>query len=316
MPSRSQVALLPEAARTVPATLGIVIVAYRCDELLRACLASLLAAPAPKLQVIVVDNASSPATRRLVEGYATVTSYVDAGGNVGFAKASNIGAAALATEYVLFLNPDTIVPAHALRLCVSELARRPDVGILGCKLVRADGSFDHAAKRGLPTPAASLAYLVGLDRLAPRQLGGYCALGLGPDETGSVAAVNGAFMLMRRSTFEAVGGFDEDFWMYGEDLDLCLRVSERGQSVLYWPGATVRHLKGGASSGRASSRVDLAFYASMRLFFDKHLAPTRALPTRMVVRAGIGCLSIASRFRRRLSGARLDLRSDADGGAP
>ena len=145
-----------------------------------------------------------------------------------------------------------LVPPHAIANALEELERHPDVGMLGVKLVRPDGTFDHACKRGFPTIPSALAYFFRLDRIWPRseRFAGYTAGQLDEDEAGPVDAVNGAFMLVRREAAESVGPMDERYWMYAEDLDWCHRFWKRGWKVLYWPGAEVIHWKGGSSGRR------------------------------------------------------------------
>ena len=268
--------------------LTIVIVAYRCDELLAQCLDSL----APQIdavgaRVVVVDNGSSAPTAALVGHYAFATR-VDPGANVGFARANNLVLAGVEEGDVLLLNPDTVVPDGALAAALAALHARPEVGVVGPKLVRPDGTLDHACKRGFPTPASSSAYFLRLDRLFPRspRLGAYRASTLDPDAEGYVDAVNGAFMLVRGAALRAVGPLDEAFWMYGEDLDWCYRFHRAGWRVLYLP-EPVTHVKWGSSSRFRDGRATWAFHRAMWLFYRKHHARAASAPVGALIFAAI-----------------------------
>jgi GT2 family glycosyltransferase/glycosyltransferase involved in cell wall biosynthesis len=257
----------------------VVVVSYNGCELLRSCLESLRAeAQRLPIEVTVVDNASSDGAPAMVRREHPWVRLIESGANIGFASGCNLGITEARGEYVLLLNPDTEVPPGALAKCVEEIARRPDVGALGCKLVRRDGSLDHACKRTFPTPLSALAYMTRASRLPfaarlPRAIsGGYTAQHLGDDDEGTVDAINGAFMLVRAAAIAEVGLLDESYWMYGEDLDWCYRLWSAGWKVLYWPGATVLHVKGGISGSHRTWRTNVAFHRAMWLFYRAHIA--------------------------------------------
>jgi GT2 family glycosyltransferase len=268
--------------------LEVVVVTYNGRSLVEACLDSLLAESAQiSMRILVVDNASQDGLPLMVRQRYPVE-LVETGANLGFGKAANIGLRMTSREYVLVLNPDTVVPPGAIVSCVAAMRARPRAGVLGCKLVRTDGSLDHACKREIPTPASALAYFLrrmGGRAQAPN--GHYTAGHLPDDQEGVVGAVNGAFMLMRREAMEEIGLFDESFWMYGEDLDWCYRCSQHGWDVVYWPGATVVHAKGGISGRRRRVRVNFAFHRSMWLFYRKHHAVRYPAPLNVAVGTGI-----------------------------
>ncbi|MHB8339844.1 MAG: glycosyltransferase family 2 protein [Mycobacteriales bacterium] len=292
-----------------PPEVRVVVVSYRCRELLRDCLASLRGErDTVALDVVVVDNASGDGTAEMVRGEFPEVSFLDTGANLGFARANNLVLSEAGGRYVLLLNPDTVVRPGALAAAVAALDARPRVGVLGVKLVQPDGSLDHACKRGIPTPGGALAYFLRLHRWRPESggLAQYTAGALGDDDEGCVGAVNGAFMLVRREAMEQVGLLDERFWMYGEDLDWCYRFWIAGWQVYYWPGATVVHLKGG-SSGVRSWRTNRAFHDAMWRFYRKHYAPGRGAAQNAAVWAGVQAklalsvtLSVARNAARRL----------------
>ena len=150
--------------------------------------------------------------------------------NNGFGNACNIGAKKAIGRYVLFLNSDTIVQKGSLEKCVKYMDEHHDVGCLGIRTVLPDSTFDHGCKRGFPTPWNSLCYVLGLDRLFPenKKFGGYRLSYLSNDETCEVDSVSGAFMMVPSAILTRTGGFDESIFMYGEDIDLCYRIKQKG----------------------------------------------------------------------------------------
>ena len=302
--------------------LDVVIVSFNGRELLRACLESLRAhPPSVPMNVVVVDNASSDGSAEMVAAEFPEVALNRSSQNLGFAAATNLGARSGRAPYLLALNPDTRVSDGALDAVLAAIEARPEVAVAGPRLVREDGSLDHAGKRAFPTPLSALGHFSGLGRgeRAPRALAAYRA----PDvESGPVDAVNGAFMLMRRPVFERLGGFDEGYWMYMEDLDLCYRVAEAGLLTWYEPAASVLHVKGGTTGGRRSPRLTLAFHRGMVRFYRAHYAPRRAWPVNAAVYAGIAAkLAIALaqsallRSRARLRQRRRSVEA-SDGGSP
>jgi N-acetylglucosaminyl-diphospho-decaprenol L-rhamnosyltransferase len=206
--------------------------------------------------------------------------------NIGFAAATNLGAGRGDAPYLLALNPDTAVTDGALDAVLTALESDSRAAVAGPRLVTEDGSLDHAAKRAFPTPLSALGHFTGLGRRPSGRgaLSAYTAPGV---ESGRVDAVNGAFMLMRRSAFEQAGGFDEGYWMYMEDLDLSYRLAKAGWVSLYVPEATVRHVKGGTTGGRRSVRLNWAFHRGMLRFYRQHYAAERSVLLNALVYAGI-----------------------------
>jgi N-acetylglucosaminyl-diphospho-decaprenol L-rhamnosyltransferase len=262
--------------------LDVVIVAYRCEALLRDCLASLREHPPERPTAIhVVDNASRDGTAQMVEREFPEVRLTEAGSNLGFSAANNLAIRDSNAEYVLVLNPDTRITAGALDRPLAVMDERSEIGICGPKLVLEDGTLDHAAKRSFPTPLGALAHFAGRESQ-------YRAPARGPDEPGPVDAVNGAFMLIRRAALEEVGLFDEGYWMYMEDLDLCYRFAQAGWTTWYEPSATVVHVKAGTSGPIRSPRLNRAFHYGMYRFYRRHYARSRSPLTNAAVYAGIG----------------------------
>jgi GT2 family glycosyltransferase len=219
----------------------------------------------------VVDNASEDGTVEMLRSEFPEVELIANNRNIGFSAANNLAISRGSAPYVLALNPDTRVTAGALDRLVQMMDEHPEVGICGCRLVREDGSFDHAARRSFPTITGALGHFLGVGRMphSPQRLAQYRA----PDVvSGPVDAVNGAFMLMRRSALDEVGPFDEGFWMYMEDLDLCYRLREAGWTTWYEPSVAVTHVKGGSSGPIRSPRLNYAFHYGMYRFYRKHYA--------------------------------------------
>jgi N-acetylglucosaminyl-diphospho-decaprenol L-rhamnosyltransferase len=272
-------------------TLEVIIVSYRCEGLLRDCLQALRDHPPDRpMSVHVVDNASGDGTAEMVAREFGEFRLTVNPSNLGFSAANNLAIRAGDAPYVLALNPDTRVTEGALETLCALLDERSDVGICGPRLELEDGSFDHAAKRSFPTPVGALGHFTGLGRRdgAGGRLAQYRATELGEDAAGPVDAVNGAFMLMRRAALDQVGLFDEGYWMYMEDLDLCYRFKERGWVVWYEPSATVIHVKAGTSGEHRSWRLNYAFHYGMYRFYRDHYAPRARPAERALVYAGIG----------------------------
>jgi N-acetylglucosaminyl-diphospho-decaprenol L-rhamnosyltransferase len=266
--------------------LDIVIVSYRSRDVLGPCLEALRAHPPAKpMRVWVVDNDSQDGTVEYVRERYPEVEVISSDGNLGFSAANNVVLRRTDTPYVLVLNPDTRVTEGALDALLELMESRPDVGICGPRLVRGDGTLDHAAKRSFPTPLSALGHFAGLGRR--RSHGRLAAYRAPAIERGAIDAVNGAFMLIRRHALEAVGLFDEGYWMYMEDLDLCYRFARAGWVTWYEPSATVVHLKGRASGRHRGVRLTYWFHYGMHRFYRKHYAAEHPLPLNALVYAGI-----------------------------
>lgn len=267
--------------------LDVVIVSYRGQALLRACLRSLRAhPPSGPLRVHVIDNASGDGTAELVRREFPEVELTASSSNLGFGAASNLGIAAGAAPYVLILNPDTRVTDGALDAMLELMEADPKIGMAGPRLELDDGSLDHASRRAFPTPLGALGHFTGLGRRAsaPSALAQYRA----PEvESGPVDAINGAFMLIRRQALAEVGAFDEGYWMYMEDLDLCYRFSQAGWTTWFEPSVTVGHFKAGSSGRHRSLRLNYAFHYGMFRFYRDHYAATRSPLLNGAVYAGI-----------------------------
>jgi len=213
--------------------------------------------------------------------------------NLGFSAANNLAIRSGQAPYVLALNPDTRLLPGTLDYLLELMESRPAVGITGCRLEREDGTFDHAARRSFPTPLGALGHFTGIGRRngARARLSQYRAPLV---KRGPVDAVNGAFMLVRRKALEEVGLFDEGYWMYMEDLDLCYRFKQAGWTTWYEPDVMAVHSKGASAGKFRNSRLNYAFHYGMLRFYKKHYARTRSPIFNIVVYAGIGLKLVVS----------------------
>ena len=274
--------------------MDVVIVAFHAHDALRGCIESLAAYPpaGDELRVVVVDNGRDAETPDLVRRILPSAETVDPGGNVGFARATNVGIRRGSDAHVLILNPDAEICAGTLDSLLTVLAEHADVGMVGPELVRADGSLDHAARRSFPTPLSALGHFTGIGR---RLRGGPLAEYRAPGVTsGPVDAVNGAFMLCRRAALEEVGLFDEGYWMYMEDLDLCYRLRQAGWLTWYEPSVRALHVKHGTSGSVRSPRLVWAFHYGMFRFYRTHYAPQRSRAVNWLVYAGIATRAVGA----------------------
>jgi N-acetylglucosaminyl-diphospho-decaprenol L-rhamnosyltransferase len=266
--------------------LDVAIVSYRCEALLRDCLQSLRDNPPNRdMSVHVVDNASEDGTAEMVAREFPEVRLTVSEQNTGFSVANNVAIRAGSAPYVLVLNPDTRITPGSLDRLLDLMDSKPDVGMAGPRLELDDGSFDHAAKRSFPTPVSALAHFTGVGR--KRDSGALAAYRAPDVESGAVDAVNGAFMLIRRAALDEVGLFDEGFWMYMEDLDLCYRLGQAGWITWYEPDVTVMHVKAGTSGALRSFRLNRAFHYGMYRFYRKHYSPDHNPLFNVFVYAGI-----------------------------
>ena len=257
--------------------LAIVIVNYNVCNLLWRCLETVYASAGNfSYQVAVVDNASSDGSVKMVQEHFPQTTIIANIDNVGYPAGNNQGIRALGIDsdqpprYLLLLNPDTEMPATALQNSLHYMDDHPDVGVMGPKLILPNGNLDLACRRGFPTPHTAIYHMLGLSRLFPNspRFARYNMTYLDPDQRAPVDSVVGAFMLVRNTAIQQVGLLDEQFWMYGEDLDWAKRIKDAGWQIIYNPDIHVLHVK--RASSRQNPRAQFEFFRAMPLFYYKH----------------------------------------------
>lgn len=251
--------------------LSVIIVNYNVKHYLYQCLDSLYKAIKDiDAEVFVVDNHSKDASVAYVSRRFQKVNYVESNHNLGFARANNIAIRQSEGEYVLLLNPDTVVGEDTIRRVVAFMDEHPDAGAAGVKMLKSDGTKAMESRRGLPTPMTSFYKMCGLCSRFPKhkRIGHYYMSYLPWDEPAEIEVISGAFCMLRRSAIEKVGMLDEDFFMYGEDIDLSCRLLKGGFHNWYLP-ETILHYKG-ESTQKSSFRYVHVFYEAMLIFFKKH----------------------------------------------
>jgi len=222
-------------------------------------------------EIIVVDNASVDRTPQLVKQHFPEITLISNPDNKGFSKANNQGISVARGEYILLLNPDTIVSENTFTTCIDFMGSHTNAGAVGVKMIDGSGKFLPESKRGLPTLKASFMKMTGLYRLAPRSAvwNSYYEGQVDENETAKIHVLTGAFMFMRKSALDKAGLLDESFFMYGEDIDLSYRISKSGYSIYYLPTTNIIHYKG-ESTKKASLNYLFTFYQAMLIFNHKH----------------------------------------------
>ena len=289
-----------------PPLLSIIIVAYQSRDEIGPCLAALprvlLARP---VEVIVVNNSPGDGTTELVRRDFPWVRYFMPGGNLGYGRANNLGYRQSYGEYALFLNPDTIGEAGALEHCLRRLQTEPDIGLISPKLVQADGSMDLACRRSIPTLWDGFCRATGLVAAFPRTVwfAGYNLTHLSENGTYDVGAINGAFMMTRREVLDRIGLFDETFFMYGDDLDLCIRVARAGYRIVYDGRVQIIHLKG-MSVARDYERMARVIFDANRDVYLKHFNPRGSKLVRWKYQLAFGAWKTIALLKARLRGHR------------
>lgn len=249
-----------------------VIVAHNSEAFLGYSIASLARAMENFAgEIIVVDNASRVNPQEIFAEQFPQVRWILSSENLGFGKACNWGAREAQYSHLLFVNPDTLVPESTIPQLIEFMEQKSDAGLCGCKILNTDGSLQRAGRRSFPTPITALARLMGLDNLLPHSkvLGRYNMTYLEDERESIVDAISGSFFCVHRSVFESVKGFDEDFFLYGEDLDLSFRVQESGWNNYYFPQVHVIHSKGHSSKNKPWFSYK-HFYLAMLVFVSKH----------------------------------------------
>lgn len=286
--------------------LTVVILSYNTKELLRNLLHSLEEVRGEvDFDVIIPDNGSSDGSPEMVEKeFGWVKEVVRIGKNVGFAAGNNKVLRRVSSEYVLLLNPDTLVLKNTLKRVYDYIRENKDVGAVTCRVELPDGRLDYSCHRGFPTPWNAFCYFSGLSRLFPkvRLFSGYTLTYQNLDEVHEIDALTGAFAFIRTKAGKEVGWFDEDYFWNGEDLDFCYKLKSAGWKIVYIPDVKIIHFKGSASGlhktgvGKVKKSIirkaALSSTQVMRLFYQKHLSGKYPFFIKWIVYLGIELLEI------------------------
>ncbi len=254
--------------------LSVVIVSYNTRGVLQNCLDSVFDTIKDELsvEVTVVDNASDDGSVQIVRSRFPQVAVIQNSRNVGFGAANNQAIKTAKDEYVLLLNPDTIVLDRAIQKTVHFMEQHPEADIVGCKLLNLDGSLQPSC-RSFPSIANCFFETLFLYKLFPKNkvIGRYHMTCFSYNKVAEVDMVAGSFMMIKRAVFQYVGGFDEDFFLYSEETDLCLRAKRQGYNVLFFPHASVIHL-GGQSSVENRAQMFGKIHRGKLQFYKKHFS--------------------------------------------
>ena len=287
--------------------LTVIIVNYNVKYYLEQCLTSVRRAIGGlEAEVVVVDNHSRDGSVEYLQSRFPEVTFIESNHNLGFARANNMAIRQSRADYVLLLNPDTLVGEQVLTDVIAFMDEHPKAGAAGVQMLKVNGEKANESRRGLPTPMTAFYKMTGLCRRYPRhpRFGHYYMCYLPWDEPARIEVVSGAFMMIRRSVLDEVGLLDEDFFMYGEDIDLSYRILKGGYENWYVPVRIV-HYKG-ESTEKSSFRYVHVFYKAMLIFFRKHYGTMvfwLGIPIRMAIyaKAAMALVGMATdKFRKML----------------
>ncbi len=251
--------------------ISIIIVNYNVKYFIRQCLQSIYASDFEgELEVIVVDNDSVDGSQEMIRQAFPKVHLIDNRENIGFGKANNQGFQVANQAYTLILNPDTILKEDTLRLCYHFMEKNTEAGMIGVKMVDGSGNYLPESKRGFPTPLSALFKLTGLSKLFPKSgfFNNYYQGHLPDTETSEIEVLTGAFMFSKTDLLKEIGGFDEDYFMYGEDIELSRQIYDRGHKLYYFPKTQIIHFKGESTKKLSASYIK-NFYGAMSIYARK-----------------------------------------------
>ena len=275
--------------------LSVVILNYNVKHFLNLCLESVVEATQNiKTEIIVVDNDSRDGSVAMVAQKFPQVRCIANKENFGFSKGNNMGVKHAQGKYICILNPDTVVSETTFESLLDFCKQNDNVGVVGPKLVDGSGLFLKECKRGKPTPWNAFTKITGLYKLSSRWFGAYYNMKLDQDSTGKTAAVVGAFMLLKKSIYIEIGGFDESFFMYFEDDDFCYRIARLGYQNYYAPTTTCIHFKG--ESTLRDKQFQMRFQAGINQFYQKHFPNTPFF--RLWLRLSSTIFSLIKRFAK------------------
>jgi GT2 family glycosyltransferase len=274
--------------------LSVVIVNYNVKHFLEHCIQSVKnSSLSNSTEIIVIDNASSDLSQKHINNLFPDVKYVYNDSNKGFSAGCNEGLAIAQGDYLLLLNPDVILSENSLQKCIDFFSKNDKIGGVGVHMIDGSGLFLPESKRGLPTPMVSLIKMTGLGRLFPKsgRLNRYHQSHLDPDMNHEVEVLSGAFLMFPRKVLEKVGGLDERYFMYGEDVDFSYQILKNGWKNFFLGEVKIIHFKG-ESTKRSSKSYVKHFYNAMRLFAEKNLLKGKSGIARSTIKFGIWLSSL------------------------
>ncbi|MCC7553657.1 MAG: glycosyltransferase family 2 protein [Methanobacteriaceae archaeon] len=277
--------------------LSIVIVNYKTFELTKNTINSILNQKIDfSYEIIVVDNASNDGSLEKLEKYFKKfdVNFIANSLNTGFASANNIGFKNSKGKYILTLNSDTVVKENTLNLLYKFIEKNKDIGAVGCKILLPNGSLDKACKRTFPNLKNSFYRLFHIPN-NDKNINNYNLDNLSDEDIYEIDSLSGAFMFIRSEALNQVGFFDESFFMYGEDIDLCYRIKKANWKIYYYGKAEIIHYKG-SSSKKKKTKLIYEFYRAMYIFYNKHYKKENSFFTNFIVYFGILILFLIKLF--------------------
>ena len=251
---------------------SVIIVAYNSCDFIPACLKSVRdACEGVDSQIIVLDNGSKDRIKPEIKKFFPEVLWLDSEENLGFGKGCNLAEKQATKPFLFFINPDTVVSRDSFTKVLDFMEEHPESGTVGCRILNEDGTLQWACRRSFPTIISAVSKTVGLAAMFPKSklLASYNMTYADPDAVTEVDAISGSFFCIKRDLYESLKGFDEDYFMYGEDLDLCFRTKAAGYKNYYTPSTNILHFKGqSCRTRRWGSYVD--FYKAMLIFVRKH----------------------------------------------
>lgn len=285
--------------------LSVIIVSYNAREYLRQCLLSVLEASQDiRSEIFVVENNSKDDSADLVRNEFPSVKLIVNSINKGFSKATNQALRIAAGKFLLLLNPDTVVEKDTFSKCIDFMNKHDDAGALGVRMVNGDGIFLPESKRAFPDPRTAFFKSFGISFLFPKSpfFSRYYLPQIDSYEISQTEVISGAFMLLRREALEQAGLPDEDYFMYGEDIDLSYRLLQTGYKNYYFPSTQIIHFKG--KSTERNSFTDIQhFYRAMRIYVRKRYKGMKYVPFRIVVITAVylrELMALGNRFSRRI----------------
>lgn len=249
--------------------LSVIILNYNVRYFLELCVLSVQnAIQNIDAEIIVIDNHSQDDSCKMMKERFPNVKLIENRENLGFPKGNNIGVSQAQGEYICILNPDTVVAEDTFTKVLAFAKKQKDLGIVGVKLIDGTGKFLPESKRGIPTPFVAFTKITGLYKIFPKLFGEYYAQHLSENETGKVAILVGAFMVMKRELYNEIGGFDENCFMYSDDIDLSYVALQKGKSNYYFHETSVIHYKG--ESTLKDGTYMRRFREAMNFFYKKH----------------------------------------------
>lgn len=280
--------------------LSVVILSYNIKELLQKAIKAVYTTyKDKKLQIIVVDNASSDNSVEIVRKKFPKVKLVQSKVNTGFSKGNNLARKFTKGDVVLFLNPDTEVQKGTIAKCLKILKSKGELGAITCKVMLPNGNIDYSCHRGLPTVWNTFCFWTGLSKLFPKSstFAGYEANYLDTNESHYIDCVSGTFLMVKREALEAINWWDEGYWWNGEDIEFCYMLKQKGYKIWYESSVAMMHYKGSSSGLWNTSKMKVdkktversarSASKAMRIFVEKHWKELGPWPIMIVVRFGI-----------------------------